>query len=151
MILSAQTIRQLALDGMIQPFFERTIRAGKTYGLGPCTYDMTIAQTLTLKPGEFALASTIEKVSMPHNVCASVLDKSSWARKGLSVFNTHFDPGFQGYPTIELSNRGNETIILPIGAPICQFKFELLDHSTIIPYTGKYQNQPAHPVGSRDE
>ena len=151
MILSAQTIRQMALSGMISPFHERAVRNGKTLGLGPCTYDMTIAQNIRLEPGEFLLVSTNERVNLPHHVCASVLDKSSWARRGLSVFNTHFDPGFRGYPTLELVNLGPDTIEIFSGEPICQFKFELLDYTTVMPYTGKYQDQPSYPVESKDD
>lgn len=151
MILSAQTIRELAHSGMIEPFHERAVRNGKTFGLGPCTYDMTIAQNVCLHPGDFLLVSTNERVALPSHICASVLDKSSWARKGLSVFNTHFDPGFRGYPTIELSHRGPAILEIWAGEPICQFKFELLDYPTLMPYTGKYQDQPARPVEAINE
>ena len=75
----------------------------------------------------FALASTIEHVHFPNDICGTVLDKSSWARQGLAVQNTKFDPGFQGYPTIELSNHSLQTLVIRAGTPICQFKFERLE------------------------
>lgn len=151
MILSAQTIRRLASQGMISPFSEREIFMGKTYGLGPCTYDLTLGQDVTLASGEFRLATTKEHINLPANICASMLDKSSWARQGLSIFNTHFDPGWRGYPTIELVNLGPYTLHLVSGVPICQMKFEQLDDYTHIPYAGKYQDQPSHPVEAINE
>jgi len=180
MILPAQQIRKLAFEKqMIAPFLERGVSAGKTYGLGPCTYDVRIKQRVTIYPwnlayryrfykaidwvrsrfGEplryehlrlgFTLASTIETVAMPDDVAAHVMDKSSWARKGLSVYNTHFDPGFKGYPTLELANNGNKIIDIPEGIAICQFKFEWLTEATEMPYVGKYQNQPDQPVEAK--
>lgn len=155
MILSAQTIRRYALEGMIHPFYERERFAGKTFGLGPCTYDFTLSWPLTnplkLGPSQFILVSTRERLALPNHICASVLDKSSWARLGLSVFNTHFDPGFEGFPTIELANVGQNILEFTDGTPLCQFKFEELDLPTEQPYNGKYQNQPPRPVGSIDE
>lgn len=181
MILPAQHIRQLALEkGMIVPFTERGNYLGKTFGLGPCTYDMRCAQHLIILPWRlwyvhkfykaidwvleklklptrydhiklgFTLASSSERVKMPDDISAVVMDKSSWARKGMSVFNTHFDPGFEGYPTLELANNGPDILEIPVGMPVCQFKFERLIEHTEIPYRGKYQNQPSEPVAARE-
>lgn len=161
-VLSYQTIRRLCIERkMIDPWFERTIYEGMSYGLGPCTYDFRLDQILTedntiqlrydLAPGEAILVSTIEEVSIPDFICASVLDKSSFARKFMSAFNTHFDPGFKGFPTIELVNLGPNVIELKQGMPICQFKFETLDMATEKPYIGKYQNQIARPMPAKIE
>lgn len=98
-----------------------------------------------------ALASTIERICLPDNVCASVLDKSSYARVFVSAFNTHFDPGFHGWATIELTNLGTETVRYQRGDPVCQFKFEWLDEPTELPYRGKYQNQETGPQPARFE
>jgi dCTP deaminase len=80
-----------------------------------------------------------------------VLDKSSWARVFLSAFNTHLDPGWEGYLTVELANLSEEPIEFEEGDPLCQIKFEFLDQPTNIPYAGKYQDQPAEPVPARRE
>ena len=62
---------------------------GVSYGLSEAGYDLRIKQAVTLHPFKrFALASTIEKFDMPRDLVAVVHDKSTWARKGLSVFNT---------------------------------------------------------------
>lgn len=160
-VLSAQSIRRLCVTphgavlqgrAMITPFTERAVVNGKSYGLSACTYDCRIAEDLVLEPGQTALASTIERFCFPHNVCGAVLDKSTYARLFVSVFTTHFDPGFTGHATIELANHGSNTVIYAKGDPVCQFKFEWLDEPTELPYVGrKYSDQPARPVGPIDE
>ena len=97
----------------------------------------------------FALASTVERVNIPHDICGTVMDKSSWARQGLAVQNTKFDPGFHGYPTIELSNHGLSTLVIEAGQPICQFKFERLEEPTDLPYAGRYLGQGDEPTPYR--
>lgn len=145
---------------LISPFVERGEFMGKTLGLGPATYDFTLDKVLNedneiseeyvLSPGEFILASTVEKVDIPFNVCGSILDKSSRAREGMSAFNTHFDPGFFGYPTLELVNFSKKPIHLIKGMPIIQMKFEYLAEETEMPYAGKYNDQPAKPIAARE-
>jgi dCTP deaminase len=166
-------------DALIVPFNERSVSDGMTWGLGPCTYDFCIQQGLVLLPMwqlprlwfywavdwmliqlgmsplhdhyhcSFVLVSTIERVKFPNDICGTVMDKSSWARRGLAVQNTKFDPGFEGYPTLELSNHGLYAIFIPAGAPICQFKFERLEEPTDMPYTGRYQGQDSKPTPYR--
>jgi len=143
MILSAQSIRRA---GIIHPFHERTVAFGMSYGLSACSYDARIDQNLVLPRGGFVLASTIEYLSLPDWIEGEVKDKSSWARQGLSCYNTLIDPGFTGYITLELTNNGPETLRISGGMPICQLKFSLLDEPTDLPYRGKYQNQPNWPV-----
>lgn len=166
MILSAQTIRHLCSaklgselgvypmqydhiysdilqrGPLITPFSERTRHEGFTYGLGPCGYDIRIAEDLDMYPGNFCLASSIEQFRLPDWLCMKILDKSTWARLGLNVKNTVAEPGWCGYLTLELTNE-HETrhIKLARGMPIAQVQFEMLDYPTIQPYSGKYQNQ----------
>jgi dCTP deaminase len=142
MILPAQHIKARK---MVFPLFERTVHNGMTFGLGPAGYDVRIAQSITLRPGAFALASTIERFEIPNDVAAFVLDKSSWARKGLSLFNTVLEPGWRGYLTLELSNQSGREITISDGSPIAQIMFQQLLEATELPYTGKYQGQGAGP------
>lgn len=163
MILSAQTIRRL---NIFNPFHERTVFEGLSYGLGPASYDVRIAEDVTLRPGEFCLASTIEHFHMPYHVAGSVKDKSTWARRGLAVQNTFIDPGWSGFLTLELNNlhpwphgagihavkeTQNRTIHLKCGMPIAQIVLEFLDFSTEQPYAGKYQNQQPGAQQPREE
>lgn len=141
-----------APDPLITPFTERGVVNGKSYGLSACTYDCRIDQDLTLFPGQATLASTVERFALPHNVCGSVLDKSSWARVFVSAMNTHLDPGWTGWLTLELVNHGLKPVTINKGDPICQIKFEWLDEPTDLPYVGrKYSDQPARPVAAISE
>ncbi len=158
MILSAQTIRELCqLNApMVNPFCERTKENGVSYGLSPAGYDVRIEfdkegiiSEYELKPGEFILASTIEKFCMPHTVVGVVHDKSSWARRGVAVQNTVIEPGWFGWLTLELTNHGSESIVLKRGMGIAQILFHRLDKQTRQPYEGKYQSQKRGPISSR--
>jgi len=147
MILSAQSIRKRRI---FTPFHERTIaQSGLSYGLSPCGYDVRIAQTIVLRPNEFAIASTVEHFSIPNDLVALVKDKSTWARRGIAVQNTVAEPGWHGFLTLEISNHSQEQITINLGDPIAQILLETLDESTESPYNGKYQNQPSIPVKAK--
>ena len=116
-----------------------------TFGLGPAGYDVRVDQTMLLKPGAFALASTVEHFAIPDDIVGFVLDKSSWARQGLSLFNTVMEPGWKGYLTLELANLSGKPIAIFEGSPIAQIMFQRLAEPTESPYVGKYQNQQKGP------
>ena len=137
-ILSGQTIRK---RGIFTPFAERTKHLGMSYGVGPAGYDVRVAETFVLKPGEFKLASTLEHFDMPRDVLGKVADKSTWARLGLAVQNTIIEPGWRGFLTLELTNGGRETLRIVKGHPIAQIILHLLDEPAEQPYEGKYQDQ----------
>jgi dCTP deaminase len=121
---------------------------GLSYGLGEAGYDIRIKQRVLLcSKDRFRLASAIEEFSMPFNLVGVVHDKSTWARRGLSVFNTVIEPGWKGFLTLELVYHGSgELEILP-GDPIAQVIFH--QTSQIGRYKGKYQDQPDMPQGAR--
>lgn len=147
-VLSAQTIRRL---GIFTPFHERTKHLGMTFGLGPAGYDVRIAESVTLRPGDAILASTMEHFSMPSDVLGQVVDKSTWARQFLAVQNTVIEPGWRGFLTLELTNHGGpsgRTLRIERGTPIAQIVLFRLDEPTEAPYSGKYQDQPEHAVES---
>lgn len=152
-ILSAQAIRRLCQgkSPLITPFVERGVLNGLSYGLSACTYDCRIAQGINLEVCCVTLVSTVERFCLPANVCGSVLDKSSFARLGVSTFNTHLNPGWEGWLTVELINLSPVALTIPVDSPICQIKFEWLDDETCLPYRSKYQNQENWPVGVRRE
>jgi len=164
-VLSAQTIRSLCVDyyisadgrqlaqtrPMISPFVERGTANGRSYGLSACSYDVRIDHALMLRPKHCALASTIERFIFPDDICGHVRDKSSLARRFVSVFNTHFDPGFEGFATIEIINHGQMSIEFERGDPLCQMVFSSLDEPTLYPYDGKYQDQERGPQEARYE
>lgn len=140
---------------------------GVSYGLGEAGYDIRIKQDITfyrlfgLIPmvkivdgkqvsrhfGKFALASAIEKFNMSPSCVAIVHDKSTWARRALSVFNTVIEPGWKGYLTLELVYHGRKKLHIPAGAGIAQVLFHLVQEPAN--YNGKYQNQENKPVAAR--
>jgi dCTP deaminase len=162
MIIPAQTLRIIK---PVEPFHERTRHNGFTFGCGPAGYDVRVAEDVLIPPGEFRLASTLERFNMPNDVMGIVHDKSTWARLGLAVQNTVIEPGWRGFLTVELTNhhhrcepnayhvvtgRGHisgfrlnneNTIQIKAGTPIAQIVFHRLETATDTPYEGKYQEQ----------
>ena len=140
---------------------------GTSYGLGEAGYDIRIKQSVEFHKGSyvrvicedsnpddgyshgrFALASAIEEFDMPDDLMGIVHDKSTWARRGLSVFNTVIEPGWKGFLTLELVYQGEGELIIPAGSGIAQVVFHLLAEEA--QYKGKYQNQEDQPVSARD-
>lgn len=152
MILAAQHVRERALKGMIEPFCERGVSHGMSYGLSSAGLDIRIRERRVMRPGDFTLASTIERFNLPTDILAMIVDKSSLARRGIAVQHTCAEPGWCGYLTLEITNHGPNTIVIEEGSPIAQMIFHLLSAPTEQPYgNGKYADQPAHPVEARIE
>lgn len=141
---------------------------GVTSGLSEAGYDIRIAETIQFvarghgerramtvtvnsektgtfgpKIGRFALASAMEEFDMPTNLVGVVHDKSTWARRGLSVFNTVIEPGWCGFLTLELVYHGDGELLIPAGAGIAQVVFHTTSNEA--EYNGRYQNQKAGP------
>ena len=168
-VLSAQSIRKLCVKNsiyldnpMLDPFEEEHrdlvyINDNKndslriSAGLGSASYSISLAQNLHMgqigvgEPYNFGLFSTIEKFQMPNNICATVHDKSTWARRGLAVQTTFIDPGWCGFLTLEISYHGTGIIKIPSMVGIAQMVFHKLDEETELPYKGKYQHQGEEP------
>ena len=154
-ILSAQSLRKHS-PLLVSPFHEKTIAFGMSYGCSHAGYDIRIAEGIIIGPGCFTKASAIEYFRIPNNIMAFVHDKSTWARRGLSVLNTVLEPGWCGYLTLELANqnRGSvfeEALTIEAGMPIAQVVFQWLDEPTDTPYAGKYMNQAAGPQPAKFE
>lgn len=168
-LLRAAPIKRMATD--------KIVMNGMSYGLGEAGYDIRIKQEIRFNPGEyvylpevqshvrtatnlsvdgidaehdcFCLASAIEEFDMPADMVGMVYDKSSWARQGLSLFNTVIEPGWRGFLTLELVFHGNKEVIIPAGSPIAQVIFHNTVHAAA--YNGKYQNQADQPVAAIHE
>lgn len=152
--------------------YHRKVKSnGVSHGLSEAGYDIRIKQDVTftvqeqtqrciaevmnensmidMSFGRFALASTIEEFNMPSDLVGIVHDKSTWARKGLSVFNTVIEPGWKGFLTLELVYHGGGKLVIPAGSGIAQVIFHKL--SLHREYNGKYQNQGDNPVPAKHE
>lgn len=157
LLLEAAPIKDMINDKMRQH--------GVSFGLSEAGYDIRIKQDISFEAvwngggvwvdgvhttqGNFTLASAIEEFQMPPDLVGIVHDKSTWARQGLSVFNTVIEPGWKGFLTLELVYHGREGLHIPAGAGIAQVVF----HQAAIPaaYDGKYQNQADMPVSAKME
>lgn len=152
-INGADLLYRAPIKGMIT---EKRREHGVSYGLSEAGYDIRIKQSVWFRPdggvvvddkyknGNFTLASAIEEFQMPTNLVGIVHDKSTWARQGLSVFNTVIENGFFGGLTLEIVYHGRDGLHIPAGAGIAQVVF----HETIerASYSGKYQGQSTDPT-----
>jgi dCTP deaminase len=119
---------------MIDPFVESQVRKGViSYGVSSYGYDIRVANEFkiftnvnsaivdpknfdlrsmvdfagdvcTIPPNSFALARTVEYFRIPRNVLTICVGKSSYARCGIIVNVTPFEPEWEGYVTLEISN-----------------------------------------------
>lgn len=108
-----------------------------------------------LHPGQFALGSTFELVTLPDDVAARLEGKSSLGRLGLLNHSTagFIDPGFSGHVTLELSNVSTLPIMIWPGMKIGQLCFFRLSSAAEHPYGSakrgsRYQGQRG-PTPSR--
>ncbi|HDZ26675.1 hypothetical protein LCGC14_0650170 [marine sediment metagenome] len=148
MILADKQIKELLVNHeLLTPYeLEKKVFEGVSYGLSSCSYDLRLdrfngpSHPFNILPNQFALGCTLEHIRMPNNIVGLIKDKSTWARRGLSVFNTLIDPGFEGQITLELKNQGNDLLALPRGIGIAQIMFFECGEVEN-PYNGKYQGQ----------
>jgi dCTP deaminase len=120
--------------GMIEPFEDRQVRDGViSYGLSSYGYDIRVADEFKvftninstvvdpkrfdarsfvdiaadvciIPPNSFALAKTVEYFRIPRDVLTVCVGKSTYARCGLIVNVTPFEPEWEGFVTLEISN-----------------------------------------------
>lgn len=138
---------------------------GTSFGLSEAGYDIRIKQdiefindaygnrTVVTDPdtkqeetfaGFFCLASSMEEFDTPNTLVGTVKDKSTWARRGLSVFNTVIEPGWKGWLTLELVYHGTESMKILSGQGIAQVLYGLLAEEGSYA-NGKYQNAGNFP------
>lgn len=104
-------------------------------------------EVFVLQPGDFALGSTLETVTLGPTIAARLEGKSSLGRVGLIPHAAAgwIDPGFSGQITLELSNLSPLPIILRPGMPIAQLCVFRLDNPAAVPYGAergsRYQGQ----------
>ncbi len=79
-----------------------------------------------LHPGEFALGSTLEKLTLSNDIVSRIEGKSSLGRLGLLIHSTagFIDPGWDGNLTLELANVSRLPITLYYGMRIGQISFQ---------------------------
>lgn len=101
-------------------------------------------EILDLAPHTFALGRTVEYFHIPPNVLTLCVGKSSYARCGVVVNVTPFEPGWEGHATLCIANVGPWPVRLYAGEGIAQVIFFESDQACEVTYDakrGKYQAQ----------
>jgi dCTP deaminase len=161
-------------EGMIDPFEERQVRAGViSYGVSSYGYDIRVANEFRIftnvnssivdpksfdprslvdvhadvciiPPNSFALARTVEYFRIPRSIITVCVGKSTYARCGIIVNVTPFEPEWEGHATLEISNTTPLPAKVYANEGIAQVLFLEADEECEISYAdkkGKYQAQ----------
>jgi dCTP deaminase len=159
---------------MIEPFVDDQVRQGViSYGVSSYGYDVRVgddfkvftnvyntvvdpknfdpksfvdikADVCIIPPNSFALASTIEYFRIPRDILTVCLGKSTYARCGIIVNVTPFEPEWEGHVTIEISNTTPLPAKIYANEGIAQVLFFQSDEPCARSYKdkkGKYQAQ----------
>lgn len=160
--------------GMIEPFVDHQVREGViSFGVSSYGYDIRVADEFKIftnvfsavvdpkqfdprsmvdykgdvciiPPNSFALARTVEYFRIPRKVLTVCLGKSTYARCGLIVNVTPFEPEWQGFVTLEISNTTPLPARIYANEGIAQVLFFEADEECQVSYAdkkGKYQGQ----------
>lgn len=159
---------------MIEPFVEGQVRDGViSYGVSSYGYDIRVADEFkiftnvfsavvdpkhfdpqsmvdfkgpvcVIPPNSFALARTVEYFRIPRDVLTVCVGKSTYARCGIIVNVTPFEPEWEGYVTLEISNTTPLPARIYANEGIAQVLFFQADEECETSYAdkkGKYQKQ----------
>jgi dCTP deaminase len=159
---------------MIEPFVENQVHDGViSYGLSSYGYDIRVADEFkiftnvysavvdpkkfdprsmvdfqgdvcVIPPNSFALARTVEYFHIPRSILTICVGKSTYARCGIIVNVTPFEPEWEGFVTLEISNTTPLPAKIYSNEGIAQVLFFEGDEICEISYAdrkGKYQNQ----------
>jgi dCTP deaminase len=160
--------------GMIEPFVDSQVSAGVvSFGLSSYGYDIRVADEFKVftninstvidpknfdprsfvdiksdvcivPPNSFALARTIEYFRIPRDVLTVCLGKSTYARCGIIVNVTPFEPEWEGFVTLEISNTTPLPAKIYANEGLAQVLFFQSDEPCERSYAdkkGKYQKQ----------
>ena len=159
---------------MIDPFVENQVRSGViSFGLSSYGYDIRVADEFKVftninntvidpkafdprsfvdlktdvcivPPNSFALARTVEYLRIPRDVLTVCLGKSTYARCGIIVNVTPFEPEWEGHVTLEISNSTPLPAKIYANEGLAQVVFFRAGEPCEVSYAdrnGKYQGQ----------
>ena len=159
---------------MIEPFESSQVRSGViSYGVSAYGYDMRVAREFKIftnvlssivdpkafdsnsfvsfegdvcivPPNSFALAMSVEYFRIPRKVMTICVGKSTYARCGIITNVTPFEPEWEGYVTLEISNTTPLPAKIYANEGIAQVLFFQSDEPCAVSYKdkkGKYQGQ----------
>ncbi len=101
-------------------------------------------EVCVIPPNSFVLGRTVEYFRVPRSVLTICVGKSSYARCGIIVNVTPFEPEWEGYVTLEISNTTPLPARIYAGEGIAQVIFFEADEECEVSYAdkkGKYQRQ----------
>ncbi len=100
-----------------------------------------VTNSLTLKPGDFILGISEERIKLPGNICGIMTGRSRFARLGLAIHATSdfIQPGVDNRQVFEIKNFSNNDLVLHAGAKISQLV--LIKTKGKSKYAGKYADQ----------
>lgn len=82
-----------------------------------------------MKPGEFIIVETIEKVNMPDDIQGMIAPRSTLCRSGIQLLFSQIDPGYSGTITLGLKNLSEEPFTFELGARAAKFFFFTVEGS----------------------
>jgi len=80
-------------------------------------------KSIKIKPGDFFLVKTIEKINLPINLSAVILPRTTTFRSGLFLRTGPVQPGYEGELTFGLKNEGPITVEIEMGARFAHILF----------------------------
>lgn len=87
-------------------------------------------QSITIKPGESYLVTTVEKVNIPENLTANMWLRSTLYRSGIVLSGGNVAPGYSGELSFLLYNAGKAEMEIELGARIVHIMFYQIDDMT---------------------
>jgi dCTP deaminase len=166
--------RMVKEHNMIEPFVDGQVKNGNvSYGVSSYGYDIRISDEFKIftninttvvdpknfdargfvdfkgdiciiPPNSFALGRSVEYFRIPRNVMTICVGKSTYARCGIITNVTPFEPEWEGYVTLEISNTTPLPARIYANEGIAQVLFFESDEDCLTSYgdrTGKYQKQ----------
>jgi dCTP deaminase len=161
-------------QGMIDPFSPTQVAdGGISWGMSSYGYDLRLSEefqiftppstgmldpkaipetcyrehrgaTCEVPPGGYVLGRTREYLRIPRDVLTLATGKSTYARAGIMVNVTPFEPEWEGFPTISIANTTPVPVRIYANEGICQVLFFQSDEPCEVSYgdrKGKYQGQ----------
>ena len=182
-VKSDQWIVRMARErGMIEPFSESQVREGISYGVSSYGYDISLddefklfdptgvneldpkadnqehftdvkAESIVIPANSFALGRSREYFRIPRNIITVCFGKSTYARSGLIVNVTPFEPEWEGFATMSLTNSSPCPVRVYAREGVAQLLFLQANEECLTSYKdkkGKYQAQQKITLSKRD-
>ncbi|HEV2339305.1 MAG TPA: dCTP deaminase [Patescibacteria group bacterium] len=101
------------------------------------------ADTFLLSPQQTILGITLEKITLPEDICAWIEGRSRFARLGLLIHISAglIQPGVDNQQVLEMTNLGPNSLELHAGECICQLVFQRVEGKST--YKGLFAKQTA--------